>query len=373
MANHIRIKLPNYDTRGMYLIYNSELKEITKPSDIKITTNYKILLRIKVNNKTGKKTFDFPKSKTLVKAIEIVNDKRLELRETLKSEGTLREKRKKPKQSSSFKHVWKRYIEERSIELSEGTIRAYSSVYSSHLKQWDSIDINELGRDDVQKVVNTLVAKGNKYASVKTVVMAIKAFFNRQKIVIDWDSLSMPKKISNIRHYDLSLEDTKRIAKAMREHYHPQVRNVFVWLLRGRRIGEVLSMRYENIDLDKRIYRIRAEDAKGKKELEFILDDELYESVLDMGLKDEGLLFNVSQHYIRKMFNELLKSLNLPHMKIHDIRHMVATTMVQNGVPIQNVSRALGHSSIAITEARYVTKSKEQANQATNAFLEMIG
>jgi len=47
---------------------------------------------------------------------------------------------------------------------------------------------------------------------------------------------------------------------------------------------------------------------------------------------------------------------------------MLGTTLVQNGVPIQDISRMLGHSSIAITEQRYAKTNKDQATRATNAF-----
>ena len=58
--------------------------------------------------------------------------------------------------------------------------------------------------------------------------------------------------------------------------------------------------------------------------------------------------------------------------KIHDIRHLLATTLVQNGTPIQYISRMLGHSKIAITEARYATTNKEQANKAMNDFNKLM-
>jgi len=38
---------------------------------------------------------------------------------------------------------------------------------------------------------------------------------------------------------------------------------------------------------------------------------------------------------------------------VHDLRHTAASIMLDNGWPIQNVSKTLGHSSIAITVDRY--------------------
>ena len=64
--------------------------------------------------------------------------------------------------------------------------------------------------------------------------------------------------------------------------------------------------------------------------------------------------------------------MNLPNLRFHDVRHMIATTLVQNKVPIADISVLLGHSSIAITEARYANKSKDQASRALSALDDII-
>lgn len=51
---------------------------------------------------------------------------------------------------------------------------------------------------------------------------------------------------------------------------------------------------------------------------------------------------------------------------------MLATTLLQNEVAVADVSRMLGHSSIIVTEQRYVTKSKEQASRALKALDNII-
>ena len=71
-------------------------------------------------------------------------------------------------------------------------------------------------------------------------------------------------------------------------------------------------------------------------------------------------------------FQKMLQDMNLPKLRLHDIRHLLATTLVQNGTPIQHISRMLGHSSIAITEARYATTNREQANKAMSDFNKLM-
>ncbi|WP_395373313.1 tyrosine-type recombinase/integrase [Streptomyces tubercidicus] len=55
----------------------------------------------------------------------------------------------------------------------------------------------------------------------------------------------------------------------------------------------------------------------------------------------------------RKSWDRALKRLGLPDYNPHDLRHKWATLTLSNGVPIHEVSRWMGHSSIKITVDRY--------------------
>ncbi|WP_257980448.1 tyrosine-type recombinase/integrase [Streptomyces sp. CB02959] len=52
-------------------------------------------------------------------------------------------------------------------------------------------------------------------------------------------------------------------------------------------------------------------------------------------------------------WDRALKRLDLPDHNPHDLRHKRATVPQSNGVPIHEVSRWMGHSSIKITVDRY--------------------
>ncbi len=54
--------------------------------------------------------------------------------------------------------------------------------------------------------------------------------------------------------------------------------------------------------------------------------------------------------YVSHAFNKLLKQHSLPLIRFHDLRHSVASEMINKGVNIENVKQWLGHSSILTTE-----------------------
>jgi integrase len=90
--------------------------------------------------------------------------------------------------------------------------------------------------------------------------------------------------------------------------------------------------------------------------------------------KEHGLVFpsevgtpieprNLSRH-----FKSVLKKVGLPlTTRFHDLRHSCATMMLAQGIPLQDVSAVLGHSSISITADIYDHPDDARTRAATSA------
>ncbi len=65
---------------------------------------------------------------------------------------------------------------------------------------------------------------------------------------------------------------------------------------------------------------------------------------------------------VNREFSPLLKRVELPHIRFHDLRHTAATLMLKAGVPAKVVSEMLGHSHVSITLGVYshVTPDMQQ-------------
>ena len=72
---------------------------------------------------------------------------------------------------------------------------------------------------------------------------------------------------------------------------------------------------------------------------------------------------NLSRH-----FKTVLKKVGLPQTtRFHDLRHSCATMMLAQGIPLQDVSAVLGHSSISITADIYDHPDDARTRAATSA------
>jgi len=63
-------------------------------------------------------------------------------------------------------------------------------------------------------------------------------------------------------------------------------------------------------------------------------------------------------------FKKFLKRASLPNIRFHDLRHTAATLMISHGVPVNVVSKILGHSKVSVTLNIYAHSNTDMQEQA---------
>ncbi|MDX9902039.1 MAG: site-specific integrase [Aliarcobacter sp.] len=403
----------NKDCTGLFLQveddFQEEIKTIAKANDfLKKYSKVTIQLRITINNKKNKKNFTFyynetkpDKDNNIVNSfnmiLDIINFKRLDIKETIKAGGTLREKKvieqKEENEKITFLHRVEEFLKNKEISARKSTMTNYRTALLLHSKELHNREFSSITIKDIQKIIHKLLELKKAPATVALFARTVGAFFKKHKkeISIDFEELQLPE-FDNKVEYKLSLEDTKRIIKVLREYskidlgngevfyQYEEIKNIFAFSLTGRRISEILNLKFNDLNFETNSFKIPAITAKGKKELDFVIDDYLLEALksqarlrnIDLYSRSEARIFTYTKDTARVHFQNIMKALELPRLRLHDIRHMLGTTLVQNGIPIQDISRMLGHSSISITEQRYAKTNKDQANRAINAFYNLV-
>lgn len=384
MANRYKITLNNGTATNFYLLSDLEPK-IDKDGNTKSpNTDYKIQIEVetKYNNERvrGKKSYTIPQGTTMVKAVQSLQGKKADMIEKLKTNGSLKNKSKtdievKDINSRKFKDCWKNYYEAllTSNKLRKSTFDHYLVTFKKYLKPLHNKLVDNITIQDVQSIINNANNKGLSASRISAIKPTVKPTLEYYDVVLNWTKLVEPK-VDNQRKYTYSIETTTQIVKAMLEYKNIQVRSIFMFLLSGRRIGEVVSLKYENINWKNRTFKIDAENVKTKTELEFILTPLLEAAIKDLGdTKLKGKIFKYTSKWILKLFKELVSTFGIYDLVLHDIRSMVAQTSLNAGANVYDVASMLGHKSIRTTEQRYVSKTKENAIKAQDTFTSAIG
>lgn len=169
--------------------------------------------------------------------------------------------------------------------------------------------------------------------------------------------------------------------------------------LTGLRRGELLGLRWEDVDLDAATIRVertvtldargqcvlgppKTEHARRRLPIAAALVAELRayrawqeERAAHYGGRHftSGWVFvnargdRLSPHTLRGQWRAAVRRAGLPHIRMHDLRHAAATRMLEAGVPLKVVSEYLGHSTIAVTANTYQHVTEEAARRAAEA------
>lgn len=93
---------------------------------------------------------------------------------------------------------------------------------------------------------------------------------------------------------------------------------------------------------------------------------------------DDGLVFArengapLRPEWVLDRFHELTSAAGLPKVRIHDLRHLAATLMLANGVPLALVSKTLRHSKTGITADLYSHLTVEAAHAASDGLGDVL-
>lgn len=156
----------------------------------------------------------------------------------------------------------------------------------------------------------------------------------------------------------LSLSEIARLGEVLRryEAFYPEpVLAVRLLLLTGCRLNEILSLRWEDVDSERRVLVLK--DAKtgprqvvlsepARQLLAEAFEQRKSEWVIP-GRKPEAHLVNFS-----KFWRRLTRQASIEELRIHDLRHTTASVAVGQGISLYLVGGLLGHRRPETT-ARY--------------------
>jgi integrase len=169
----------------------------------------------------------------------------------------------------------------------------------------------------------------------------------------------------------LTDEQEKRLLAACSECFRPIVVTA---LFSGMRLGEILDLRWGDVDLDTGILTVV--HGKGEKMRHIPMVPELKEALgaIDRTVSADGAaspwIFNNPETGTRwvdtkKQWARALRISGIREFRFHDLRHTFASRLVQRGVPLKAVQELLGHADIKMT-MRYAHLAQSDLRDAVS-------
>ena len=288
------------------------------------------------------------------------------------------------------------------IKVRPSSHQTYRGYIDNHIKpNIGDVPLSKLSSLHLQKLYKKLLAGGRvdrieakgqpKGLSAKTVrninqvISSAMDFAKDQKLISSnpTDGCALPK----LEHKEMKTLPVEQLTSFLREAKESGVFELYyIELVTGLRRGELLGLKWEDIDLTQGSLRVQRQVARINGEIiEAPLKTKNAYRTLPLSANAVGVLREqkkrsgnspyvfpsptggpISPDSVLHMLHRVLKRAGLSKVRFHDLRHTFATLALQNGVDIKTVSGMLGHYSAGFTLDTYTHVTTSAKKEAAN-------
>ena len=274
------------------------------------------------------------------------------------------------------------------------TYKKYQRQIELHiLPTLGEFELNDLTATVLQRFTVDLSGKGLSANTVNGIISVLKSSLRRAVLLGVTDKeFTMAIVRPKGREKQVACfckEEQRKIEQFIFEKKKNKLFGVVLCLYTGLRIGELLSLTWDDVDLQKGIITV-------SKSCHDSWENGKYVKVIDTPKTDfseriipipKQLLIRLREYkksssgnYVvcgervhgaqvrsyQKSFELLLKRLKLPHKGFHSLRHTFATRALECGMDIKTLSEILGNKNPTITLKRYAHSMLEHKTEMMN-------
>lgn len=264
------------------------------------------------------------------------------------------------------------------------------------LPRFGDMRLDEIRPHHVQKFIDYLstpdARKDGKNISLKpptirrylTVLQSILTLAYKQEFINNNPADARRLELQKIVHPEVEAFDENEVKAVITAMYEEPLHIralIAVALFTGARRGEIIGLKWDDIDFETRKLSIRRSVYKVKNQpptekipktvssirqmaipqmlcdilLEYKKEQDAKIALLGSGWYHGNYIFTQEDGHVMSPYtptrqcDHFLKRHNIRHLKLHGLRHTSATMLLANGCDIKTVSKRLGHTSIDTT------------------------
>ena len=172
----------------------------------------------------------------------------------------------------------------------------------------------------------------------------------------------------NERDRILSADEWKRLYEVAAPHLKPILMTAYHL---GQRLGELLSLTWDRVDLQRGIITLRGIDTKTKKPRQIPLTPPVRQALVELSkVRDLAHRYVFVYHRqpvreVKTAFRTACKKAGIENLRFHDLRHCAATNLRRAGVDTTTAMQIIGHKSPLMWK-RYNTVAEADLIAAAN-------
>ena len=174
----------------------------------------------------------------------------------------------------------------------------------------------------------------------------------------------------NKRERILTREEELKLLNACEQPRRKHLRAIIICALdTGMRQGEILKLKWSDVDFVSGLITVRAFNTKTLRERTVSITSRLAQELNDLwdvsARNPNDLVFGISDN-VKTAFTSVRRETELNGVRFHDLRHSHASRLDDLGFSLAKIGMQLGHTQLQTT-LRYVNRDKSSIKQVANA------
>ncbi|MGM0518760.1 MAG: tyrosine-type recombinase/integrase [Campylobacterota bacterium] len=345
-------------------------------TNITFSKPYKLQVRASkvINGKRSinKETITFDPKTTLLEAIKTASKRYDEMMDKMSNKIFNSDLNNIIKPDMLFETAWK-IIRDKEDRNGKNN-RIEKQFYKNWLQSIYKKPLNKIAPNDIKDIADRLKRAGRSDRTQRRTYQVVNYIYSEinksttEFVLISPASQKGLPPLRNKINLDLTLDKSKAVAKALRDYPITPFREVFMWLLHGRRRGEVLSLKWEDINFEDKTYTIKDISNKAGINMTYKVSDRLYSTLKVLAVTKQpehmkGYVFKsindkkkpLNEATLRNHWENVRDDNNFPFTRMHDIRKLLGEYLMNQMLQSNNiVDTVLGHIPSGIA-SRYAT------------------
>lgn len=270
----------------------------------------------------------------------------------------------------TFKEVYDSWYKEHCKNIQKKTVKNIDAKYNKYLYKFDNYYFKDIKLFQIQSFFNSLELATGSTRSMKTLLNMIFSYAVKNDI-IDKNIIEFVELRKHQPKLQRRIFTDEEIQILWDNINIPFVDTVLILIYTGLRIGELLNLKIEDIDLESEPKIISVKESKTTAGIRIVPINNKILSLMTGRIKKDNIYLivdkmkNITYIKYRRIFTQLLKDLNINDHTIHDCRHTTATLLSNAGANSVSIAEIMGHTDYdKITAKVYTHKDKTQLKKA---------